>query len=1065
VQGTNEVQTITDADGHYSFVLLAAGHWMVSIQIFGFESLKKDVDFGATGEPINFELQLKESAFVARLQRFAQQGGPAGAQNRQAQARTQPLDQELEAAINSQSGGGTTGVQTNPSDTNESFVVGGSLSPGMAQGQMADSGPDMRFQMGLGGAGDVMSQNAPGGMPGTVAAPGGGFGGGGGGGGFGGGGGGFGGRGGGGSGAGAGGRGGRNGTGQTRGAQFGNFRRRNQQIHGQASFSLANSAVNAKPFSLNGLDIPQASYAQSRFSLIVGGPLVLKHLVKDPKTQFFITYFGTRSASPQLFTETVPTAGERQGDFAQATQSLGTSARSVPVALYSPFTNQLIGNNQLAVSQLNPIALKLLSYYPLPNQTGNVNNYQFETAQASNTNNVGVRLQRNITNKDRLSLNFQFQDRSGTTAQWYGVSDATSGYGLNTSLQWTRNISPTAISNLQVRFNRNRSEITPYFSKGPDVAAQLGLQGISTNPLDFGPPTLTFTNFASLSDSTATLTRNQSQSGTESVTLLKGTHSVTLGFGYTRADLSTVSDPNGRGTFSFTGQATSAITATGQPVQGTGYDLADFLLGDPQSSSIRYGDASNYYYQNQYVAYAQDEWKARPNLTLTAGVRYEYFTPFIQKYGREANLDIASDFGAVSVVTPSIAGLYTGVFPIGLIDPNDHNFSPRVGLAWKLPWTKRSTLVRAGYGIYYNEQVYVNLAQQLAQQPPFAVSNAIDTSPSNVLTLDKGFLTTSPRQITNTFAVDRRYPTPYAGTWNATIEHDFSGGFFVEAGYTGTKGTHLEERILPNQAPPGSSAILTSGTQLGNAVGFTYDEPVGNSIFNALHVRGVRRFNHGISFNAFYQFAKSIDDVPNLGCSSSTAIQNWEDISADRGLSCFDVRHELQTSFVWTSPVAGPGNTIAADSKLGRLLKDWQLSGSVTAQTGNPLTARVLGNTTQLAQTGGTGNNRAEATGAPIDAGSGFFNLDAFTLPASGTYGNAGRNTIPGPGLVSVNLAFARSFEFAERKRLEFRVETNNLLNHVNYTNFYTVVNSVNYGLPSAAGAMRTLSAVVRFRF
>ncbi len=123
------------------------------------------------------------------------------------------------------------------------------------------------------------------------------------------------------------------------------------------------------------------------------------------------------------------------------------------------------------------------------------------------------------------------------------------------------------------------------------------------------------------------------------------------------------------------------------------------------------------------------------------------------------------------------------------------------------------------------------------------------------------------------------------------------------------------------------------------------------------------------------------------------------------------------------------------------------------------------GNTAQLAQTGGIGSQRAEATGQPIDSGTGNFNLNAFTVPALGTYGDAGRNTIPGPGTFSLNLAFARSFTFAERKRLEFRVESNNVLNHVNYTNLYTVVNAVNYGLPSAAGGMRTMSAVVRFRF
>jgi hypothetical protein len=155
---------------------------------------------------------------------------------------------------------------------------------------------------------------------------------------------------------------------------------------------------------------------------------------------------------------------------------------------------------------------------------------------------------------------------------------------------------------------------------------------------------------------------------------------------------------------------------------------------------------------------------------------------------------------------------------------------------------------------------------------------------------------------------------------------------------------------------------------------------------------------------------------------------------------------------------------VAADGKVGRLLKDWQLSGSITAQTGNPLTARVLGNTQQLAQTGGIGSGRAEATGEPISGGD-FFNLNAFTVPLTGTFGDAGRNTIPGPGLFSLNAAFARSFNLSERRRIELRIETTNLTNHVSYTNLYTVVNAVNYGLPSAASGMRTVQAVLRLRF
>jgi hypothetical protein len=488
-------------------------------------------------------------------------------------------------------------------------------------------------------------------------------------------------------------------------------------------------------------------------------------------------------------------------------------------------------------------------------------------------------------------------------------------------------------------------------------------------------------------------------------------------------------------------------------VSGTGYDLADFLLGLPQSSSIQYSQSSNYFFQNQWNLYAQDEWKARSNLTLVLGVRYEYFSPVSEKYGRLANLAIAPGYQSVSVITGEV------------IQPDSNNFSPRLAVAYKIPWLKRSTIFRAGYGIYYNGQAYIQFGNLLAKQPPFAVSNNVNTGSGNVLTLAEGLLATSPQQVTNTFAVDRNYRTPYAGTWNASIQHDLGKGYFSEIGYTGTKGTRLDVRTLPNQAPPGSSLSVSQRNQLGNATGFTFDQSIGNSTFHALHLRLMRRFNHGISFTTFYQFAKSIDDSSTFGGAGNTVAQNWLDIAAERGLSSFDVRHQFQANFVWTSPVAGPGSHMAADSKTGRLLKDWQLSGSLTAQTGNPLTARILGNTQQLAQTGGTGSGRAEATGQPLDSGSAFFNLNAFGTPPVGSYGNAGRNTIPGPGTFSLNMAFARSFSLTERRRLEFRLEANNLLNHVNYTSYYTVVNAVNYGLPSAAAGMRTLQAVVRIRF
>ncbi len=1047
-QGNRTLSTVTDAEGHYVFPSLRSGTWAVTVEMFGFSTLKKDVDYASANGPVDFDLQLKPSM---ALQRFSQYAGRRAPTSGTGPADSGPqIDQILQSETSTQqqgfpaNGAGSEG-------SNETFLVSGSLSPGMAQGSQADSGPDTRFAGRatgeFGGPGELQAApNAPG-FEGQ------------------GGGGGFGGRGGFGARGGfGGGRGGRS-PGRAGATQFGNHRRRNQQIHGMLSFTLQNSVLNAKPFSLNGLDVPQAAYAQSRFSLIVGGPLLIPKIVKDPKTQFFVTYFGTRGRTPELFTETVPTAAERSGDFSQATQLLGTSAAGVPVSIYNPATRQPFPGNSIPSSMLNPIALGLLRFYPLPNQPGAANNYQLETTQAGNSDNAGLRIQRNLTSADRLSLNLHYQRRDGTTVQPFGYADTTNGYGVNARLQWTRNLSAKAISNSQVQFNRNDTEIVPYFSLLPDVAAELGIEGTSANPLDYGPPTLNFTNFGALSDSAATLHRNQSQGVTESITLLKGLHTVTLGGGYTRADLSARTDPNGRGTFNFTGLATSSINGKGQPAPGTGYDLADFLLGLPQSSSIQYSQFSQYFLQNQANGFAQDEWKARSDLTLTMGVRYEYFSPLNEKYGRLANLDIAPGFTNVAVVTPNTPGPYTGAFPSGLIDPDLNNWSPRIGLAWKVPKLKRSTIVRAGYGIYYNGQAYIPFAASLANQPPFAVASSVNTSAANVLTLKSGLTKTAPDQVTNTFAVDRNYRTPYAGTWNASIQHELGGGFFAEIGYLGTKGTRLDVRTLPNELPPGSARLFTQRTQFGNATGFTYDQSEGNSIFNALQLRLMRRFHRGLSVNAFYQFAKSIDDSSTFGGAGNTVAQNWLDLAAERGLSSFDVRHELTANFVWTSPVAGPGSRFAPDGKLGRLLKDWTLSGGLTGQTGNPLTARILGNTQRLAQTGGVGSGRAEATGLPVEEGSGFFNLDAFTSPPPGEYGNAGRNTIPGPGLISLNLAFARSFTLAERRRLEFRLEANNVLNHVNYTSFYTVVNAVNYGLPSAAGSMRSLQAVARFRF
>jgi hypothetical protein len=228
----------------------------------------------------------------------------------------------------------------------------------------------------------------------------------------------------------------------------------------------------------------------------------------------------------------------------------------------------------------------------------------------------------------------------------------------------------------------------------------------------------------------------------------------------------------------------------------------------------------------------------------------------------------------------------------------------------------------------------------------------------------------------------------------------------------------------------------------------------------------MRRFRRGLSFSALYTFGKSIDNSSTFGGAGNTVAQDDRNLHAERGLSSFDRRHTLTGNFVFTSPVANNNGILASHDVLSRLLKDWTLSGGVTLMSGTPLTARVLGNQADTAGTGAIGAGRADATGLPLEGGTGeFFNLAAFTIPPAGRFGNAGRNTIEGPGMFALNASFGRSFSLSERKRLEFRLEAQNVTNSVNITNVGTVVNALTYGLPVSAGAMRTMNAVVRFRF
>ena len=1051
--------TSTGEDGAFAMQLAATGPVQIEVALFGFGPLKQTFSAEDAAKPLNLNLEL----VAPRTQ------GRAGA-GAQAPDWMQSLNNQVTESLNTPIAAPVPSAPEN-GETADSVLVQGSMQQAAADTSGMPGGP--------GGFGPGMGGQGPGGAPGFGGGGGGGGGfGGGGGGGFGGGGGG--GRGGGGGGGFGGGGGGggarpdfanmspeerqkaiaqmraRRGAGGP--AVFGNnTTNRRQQYRGSAFWNFRDSAMDASSFALNGAPVAKPQYYNSGYGASIGGPLPLPAKLASGSF-FFINYTGNRGANPYSSFGIVPTAAQRGGDFS----STFVPGTQTPVSLFDPTTKLPIPANILPASEISSIATGLLPFIPLPNQPGATQNYRLLSTTPQDTDALNTRLNKSVrTNRFDFSLNYQ--RRSGYTLQPFDFKDLTSGYGINSSIGYNRTISPHMVINFSSRLNLNRNETTPYFANGADIAGELGIQGLSQTPLNYGPPNLNFTNFMGLSDSSPSLRRVETFVQSGGLRYTRGKHAFYMGFDYTRNIWDLLLEQNARGTLFFGGSATASIGANGYATPGTGFDFADFLLGSVQQATLRSGGYDTYPRSNAADGYFQDEWSVRKNLTLNLGVRYDYAAPFTEKYGRMDNLDVAPGFAAVAPVVAGGTGPYSGQFPASLVEPDFNKFSPRVGIAYR-PGFKRRTVIRSGFSLFYDNTVYNRIPGLLTAQPPFAETSTFTSAADNVLTLSDPF--TGPANVTikNTYAVDKYLRTPYATTWNLSIEHELPGSLVSSVTYLGTKGTHMLDGIWPNVLSSGASG----SSLINNASGFTYYETVGNSIFNALQLRLNRRLRKGLQYTAYYQWSKSIDDATSIGGAGSTIIQNPNDIEADRGLSSFDHRHVFTFTTLAVSPFGPRGQYMKRGETFGaKLLSDWSATANLTLQTGAPLTATVLGTSADKSGTGAVGATRADATGLPISAGSGPFNLLAFTTPAAGDYGSAGRGTIPGPGSIGLNATFGRTIQFGDsaRRSLDIRLSANNILNHVNITSWGTVVNSANYGLPVSAGVMRTLSLVLRVRF
>src|SRR6202046_4647104 len=634
------------------------------------------------------------------------------------------------------------------------------------------------------------------------------------------------------------------------GGMFGGRGRLGRQTVNRVRFSFydrySNSALDAKPYSITGNQVPKPSFYDERFGGNLGGPLKIPHIYNgSDRTYFFINYQHEIQSSALDIYSTVPTAAERTGDFC----GLG-------VTIFNPFSNfsgprTPLGNG-CQIPTINTAAAGLLAFYPQANLPGTVQNFLLQTTVPINNDILNLHVIHTINSKFSLNgaynLNSQRQNTFGNFPDTAGTQ---SNLNQSVTLGLSHNWSPHLVENTQLNWSRSRTQILSDNSFKNDVTGDLGITGVSTNPLTFGIPAINFTSLSGLNDPLPSLVRNQTFRLGDSLKLVHGKHTMTFGGEVRRIQLNAESNPQPRGQFNFTGVMTSQLNSAGQPVPPTPqtepfYEIADFLLGLPYSTTVQFGP--NIYLRSwDFITYAQDDFRVNKQLTLLFGLRYEAATPPVEENNQIANLDLNSTATQVDVVTPGGLGTFNGRYPQALVHGDYGNWAPRIGFAWVPKMIKPKTVVRGGYSIFYNEAIYNTLAQQyLAYEPPFATSENLITSGTQVLTLQNGFPTSSI--ISNKGGVNPFYKNGNAQIWTLGTETSFTQNWILDLTYTGTKGTNLDFLRAPNRAPLGTSPLNTQNAlQIPNANSFYFDQSGANSIYNALQVRLVHRFTKGVS--------------------------------------------------------------------------------------------------------------------------------------------------------------------------------------------------------------------------
>jgi hypothetical protein len=836
------------------------------------------------------------------------------------------------------------------------------------------------------------------------------------------------------------------------------------QFHGTAYEYVRNQFFDAFDYFSKQSLAKKAEDNQNQFGGSIGGP------VMQNKLFFFFNFEDTRVKQGVSRIATVPLDNERIGDFSPAASAVAGVApyptlldpASCTVA-NTPSSGGCSGftNNQIPADRIDTSVAALMALFPEPNfKNGGAsfpetNNYT-RTGGLSDINaSYDARVDWTPTQADTVFARFNYFNRTRDIPGYLGgLADgsSTSAWGNQTLkgasavLGWTRILNPRLVNDFRFGWVRDFSKAVQQPYSLTQFAGQF-VPGIPEEAaIGGGVPLTSFTNGA-FEGSPDYLPKQQVPMLYQyNDTLSWAKHNHNLKFGVTIfAPMRNIfqDEPGTRGDLGFTG----AFTGYGKPLSGPGASYADGLLGDTESDQL-----TNVFFVDQRLwmasGFVEDDWKVTPKFTLNLGLRYDFATPAMEGRNRLANFD-PDGAGSLVFATGGSVGNRT------LVNPSTTSFAPRVGATYALT---KSTVLRAGYGIYYTVLERFGSEDQLALNPPNLINKALASTVTPVLKPSVGFPTNfldpTTIDLTNLTAfhiraVNPNVSTPRVQQWSVGVQQQITPNWIGEVDYVGTHSDYLDILRNYNQVEFAGNQVDTtqsaSGTKpYANFGQIEYMDSIGRSNYSGLQASLNHTMNKGFSFRLAYTYAHSLDNTPEEEETNSGDAPNGRNYAAWYGNSDFDVRQRVSANYVYELPF-GHGKPMLQSGVLSWIAGNWRTSGVYTFYSGHPFQATWSSDASYLDAYGFTTavpNQVApvhylhkqtcwfyDAANSNCAAYAGN-NSTPFVDPGKYVIGNVGRNPLVGPQTQLFDLDLIKQIPIHDRLNAEFRWEVFNLFNH-----------------------------------